>query len=102
MKLSLNCRNGLIKLLGQSNYKKEKNKTTMANKIYPCLWFDGNAKEAAEFHCSVFANSKITTDTPMVVNFELRRKKIMGLNDGPQFKIYVKMETEINQRHQNN
>jgi predicted 3-demethylubiquinone-9 3-methyltransferase (glyoxalase superfamily) len=59
----------------------------MANKIYPCLWFDGNAKEAAEFHCSVFANSKITTDTPMVVNFELSREKFMGLNGGPNFKF---------------
>jgi predicted 3-demethylubiquinone-9 3-methyltransferase (glyoxalase superfamily) len=59
----------------------------MANKIYPCLWFDGNAKAAAEFYCSVFANSKITTDTPMVVNFELSREKFMGLNGGPNFKF---------------
>ena len=59
----------------------------MKNLIYPCLWFDGNAKAAAEFYCSVFANSKITTDTPMVVNFELSRKKFMGLNGGPQFKF---------------
>jgi predicted 3-demethylubiquinone-9 3-methyltransferase (glyoxalase superfamily) len=57
----------------------------MANKIYPCLWFEGNAKAAAEFYCSVFANSKITADTPMVVNFELSRKKFMGLNGGPHF-----------------
>ena len=59
----------------------------MKNQIYPCLWFDGNAKEAAEFYCSVFKNSKITTDTPMVVEFDLWGKKIMGLNGGPQFKI---------------
>ena len=31
----------------------------MENTIYPCLWFDGNAKEAAEFYCSVFNNSVI-------------------------------------------
>lgn len=59
----------------------------MNNKIYPCLWFDGKAKEAAEFYCSIFENSKITADTPIVVNFELCGKKIMGLNGGPMFKI---------------
>jgi predicted 3-demethylubiquinone-9 3-methyltransferase (glyoxalase superfamily) len=59
----------------------------MNNKIYPCLWFDGQAKAAAEFYCSVFDNSKITTDSPMVVAFEICGKKFMGLNGGPVFKI---------------
>jgi len=57
----------------------------MTNPIYPCLWFDGNAKAAAEFYCSVFKNSKITIDTPMVVTFELNGRKFIGLNGGPQF-----------------
>jgi predicted 3-demethylubiquinone-9 3-methyltransferase (glyoxalase superfamily) len=65
----------------------------MNNSIHPCLWFDGQAKEAATFYCSIFSagpggpNSKITTDTPMVVNFELMGKKFMGLNGGPMFTI---------------
>jgi predicted 3-demethylubiquinone-9 3-methyltransferase (glyoxalase superfamily) len=59
----------------------------MINQIYPCLWFDGQAKEAANFYCSIFKNSKITVDSPMVVNFELDGKKFMGLNGGPMFKI---------------
>jgi predicted 3-demethylubiquinone-9 3-methyltransferase (glyoxalase superfamily) len=59
----------------------------MKNPIYPCLWFDGNAKSAAEFYCMTFANSRITTDTAMVVNFELFGNKFMGLNGGPQFKF---------------
>jgi len=59
----------------------------MTNQIYPCLWFDNQAKAAADFYCSVFKNSKITHDTPMVVNFELNGKKFMGLNGGPQFKL---------------
>ncbi|TND09010.1 MAG: 3-demethylubiquinone-9 3-methyltransferase [Bacteroidetes bacterium] len=58
----------------------------MKNPIYTCLWFDGQAKAAADFYCSVFKNSKITVDTPMVVNFELNGRKFMGLNGGPQFK----------------
>jgi predicted 3-demethylubiquinone-9 3-methyltransferase (glyoxalase superfamily) len=57
----------------------------MKNPIYPCLWFDGQAKAAAKFYCSVFKDSKITVDTPMVVNFELNGKKFMGLNGGPNF-----------------
>jgi predicted 3-demethylubiquinone-9 3-methyltransferase (glyoxalase superfamily) len=59
----------------------------MANTIYPCLWFNGQAKQAAELYCSVFSNSKITADTPMVVNFEIEGRKVMGLNGGPMFKI---------------
>jgi predicted 3-demethylubiquinone-9 3-methyltransferase (glyoxalase superfamily) len=59
----------------------------MTNPIYPCLWFDGQAKAAAEFYCSVFKNSRILADTPLVVNFELNGKKFMGLNGGPHFKF---------------
>ena len=28
-------------------------------KITPCLWFDSNAEEAAEFYTSIFKKSKI-------------------------------------------
>jgi predicted 3-demethylubiquinone-9 3-methyltransferase (glyoxalase superfamily) len=59
----------------------------MQNQIYPCLWFDGNAKTAADFYCTVFKNSKILADNPMVVNFELNGKRFMGLNGGPHFKF---------------
>lgn len=72
----------------------------MNNSIYPCLWFDGNGKEAAEFYCSVFNNSVITADTPMVVMFESSGQKFMCLNGGPQFtfnpsvSFFVLCETE--------
>lgn len=59
----------------------------MANNIYPCLWFDGQAQAAAKFYCSVFKNSKIKVDNQMVVEFELDGKKFIGLNAGPQFKF---------------
>ena len=67
--------------------------------IYPCLWFDGKAEEAANFYVSIFKNSKITSvsrygdagplpkGTVMVVTFELDGEKFMGLNGGPQFKF---------------
>src|SRR5438105_8349929 len=59
----------------------------MTKQIFPCLWFDGQAKAAADFYCSVFKNSKIISESPMVVIFELNGNKFMGLNGGPQFKF---------------
>jgi len=59
----------------------------MKNQIYPCLWFDGQAQEAAQFYCSIFKNAKITADNEMVVKFELNGKSFMGLNGGPKFKF---------------
>jgi predicted 3-demethylubiquinone-9 3-methyltransferase (glyoxalase superfamily) len=60
----------------------------MNNKnIYPCLWFDGNAKEAAAHYCNIFPNSKITSENPIVVNFELNGNQFMGLNGGPEYKF---------------
>ncbi|MCB0705185.1 MAG: VOC family protein [Saprospiraceae bacterium] len=59
----------------------------MQNQIYPCLWFDGQAKEAAEFYCSIFQNSKITSENPLVVRWELNGQQFMGLNGGPLYKF---------------
>ena len=59
----------------------------MRDKIYPCLWFDGNAKEAADHYCSIFPNSKILSENQMVVMFELNGNKFMGLNGGPHYKF---------------
>ncbi|RQO30785.1 hypothetical protein DBR32_08665 [Taibaiella sp. KBW10] len=56
----------------------------MVKASYPCLWFDGNAQQAAEFYCSVFENSSITATNPFVVKFLLNGVEMMGLNGGPQ------------------
>lgn len=78
----------------------------MENKLYPCLWFDGNAKEAATYYISAFEYSKILSENPVVVMFELERVLFMGLNGGPQFKInpsisffiYCESEAEIDKK----
>lgn len=57
----------------------------MTNKIFPCLWFDGDGNEAAKFYVETFGG-KITVDTPSVINFELFGQRLMILNAGPQFK----------------
>jgi predicted 3-demethylubiquinone-9 3-methyltransferase (glyoxalase superfamily) len=81
-------------------------------KISPCLWFDNQAEEAANFYVSIFKNSKITgishygdagpgpKGSVMVVTFQLNGEDFMGLNGGPQFKfseaisLVVKCETQ--------
>ncbi|HSF44658.1 MAG TPA: VOC family protein [Chitinophagaceae bacterium] len=72
----------------------------MNNKIYPCLWFNGIAEEAAKFYCSVFRNSEIVDVNPMVTIFKSSGQKFMCLNGGPEFSFnssisfYVVCETE--------
>lgn len=56
----------------------------MNNNIFPCLWYNGDAKESADFYCTVFSG-KITADTPMVFNIEIFGQKLMLLNGGPHF-----------------
>lgn len=62
--------------------------------IVPHLWFDTEAKEAAEFYASIFPDSKITNvttlrDTPSgdcdVVSFELSGQPFMAISAGPLF-----------------
>jgi predicted 3-demethylubiquinone-9 3-methyltransferase (glyoxalase superfamily) len=69
----------------------------MPQKIIPCLWFDGEAEEAARFYTSIFDNSRIIEishypeDSPrpagmvMVVEFELDGHRFTALNGGPEF-----------------
>ena len=59
----------------------------MKNTLYPCLWFDGQARAAAEFYCTIFPHSKIIQDVGMVVNFELNGQFFMGLNGGNNFQF---------------
>lgn len=72
----------------------------MQNSIYPCLWFNKNAIEAATFYTSAFPGTTIITDTPMVVMFQSAGQQFMCLNGGPYFTVnpaisfYVVMETE--------
>jgi len=68
-------------------------------RISPCLWFDHQAEEAANFYLSIFKNSKIKTITRyteagpgpkgsvMVVSFELDGVEFVALNGGPVFKF---------------
>jgi predicted 3-demethylubiquinone-9 3-methyltransferase (glyoxalase superfamily) len=72
-------------------------------KIYPCLWFDRQAEDAAKFYQTVFAKTKIgetahysepgakVASMPpgslMTIEFQLEDLAFLGLNGGPLFKF---------------
>jgi predicted 3-demethylubiquinone-9 3-methyltransferase (glyoxalase superfamily) len=69
-------------------------------KVYPCLWFDGNAEEAAEFYAALLPDSHVDkvwrtpADTPsgpagmvLTVDFTLAGQQVQGLNGGPDFRF---------------
>ncbi len=68
------------------------------SKITPCLWFNGQAEEAAKLYTSLFPDSRIdkvtksAADNPstpkgavLTVDFTIAGQKFIGLNGGPDF-----------------
>jgi len=68
------------------------------SKISPCLWFDGEAEEAAKFYVSLLPDSRIEriqknlvdgpagkAGTVLVVQFTLAGQQYMALNGGTRF-----------------
>lgn len=58
----------------------------MISKLYTCLWYDGNAKEAATLYCSVFKNTKLLSENHLVSMIEIESCKLMLLNGGAHYK----------------
>lgn len=72
-------------------------------KFRPCLWYDNQAEEAANFYVSIFKNSRVKNVTyyseevsavagpkagsVMTVLFELEGQEFLALNGGPIFKF---------------
>jgi predicted 3-demethylubiquinone-9 3-methyltransferase (glyoxalase superfamily) len=76
--------------------------------ITPCLWFDGNAEEAANFYASVFPNSHVDavhrspsdypagkTGNVLLVEFTLMGQPFTALNAGPQFRLNEAISFQI-------
>ena len=76
--------------------------------IAPCLWFDGNAEEAANFYAAQFPNSHIDAvhrapgDYPagkagavLMVEFTLMGRPFTALNGGPHFKFNEAISFQI-------
>ncbi|MBL8328552.1 MAG: VOC family protein [Rubrivivax sp.] len=51
-----------------------------------CLWYDGNAEEAARLYTSLIPNSQVTRVSPVMVTFTLDGAPFQALNGGPRFK----------------
>jgi predicted 3-demethylubiquinone-9 3-methyltransferase (glyoxalase superfamily) len=80
--------------------------------ITPNLWFDTEGKEAAEFYCSIFPNSKITNvthyteagpreaGTVLTVDFVLDGQEFTAINGGPEFKFDEAISLLINCKDQ--
>ncbi len=74
-----------------------------AHKITPCLWFDGQAEEAAKMYVAIFPNARILrtshygkeghdmhgreAGSVMTVEFEIEGQRFVALNGGPLFKF---------------
>lgn len=58
----------------------------MKERITPCLWFDGQAKEAADLYCSAFANAKIASHSPIVTALDVSGQNVTLLDGGPMYK----------------
>lgn len=54
--------------------------------LYTCIWMNNEAKEAAEFYCSVFPDAKIEESNLMVTLWSSGGEKFMCLNGGPKFR----------------
>ncbi|MEW6363290.1 MAG: VOC family protein [Acidobacteriota bacterium] len=81
-------------------------------RITPCLWFDNEAEEAANFYTSIFRNSKIGRITRfgsegfeihgrpegsvMTVEFEVDGQAFTALNGGPLFKFNEAISFQVN------
>ena len=79
----------------------------MEQKIIPNLWFDGNAKEAADYYVSVFPDGKILSvvnypdsaeegladfqlelaGKPLTIQYEINGMQFVNINAGPEFKF---------------
>lgn len=81
-------------------------------KITPCLWFDGQGEEAANFYTSLFENSTILEisrygeagpgpeGSVMTVSFELNGQEFVALNGGPEFKFNEALSFQISCKDQ--
>jgi predicted 3-demethylubiquinone-9 3-methyltransferase (glyoxalase superfamily) len=90
-----------------------RSRRTMATtkRLSPCLWFDDQAEEAANFYVGIFSNSRISTITRygsagfevhgrpagsvMTVTFELDGLTFTALNGGPYFTFNEAVSFEV-------
>jgi predicted 3-demethylubiquinone-9 3-methyltransferase (glyoxalase superfamily) len=86
-------------------------------KIFPCLWFDGQAEAAMNFYLTIFENAKVTDvmrcgaagpgpeGSVLTCSFEFDGQQFTALNGGPMYRftpaisIVVMCETQAEVDH---
>ena len=72
----------------------------MKKQITPCLWFNNQAKEAAELYCTAFADAKISSQSPIVTEISISGQQFILLDGGPMYRpnpsisFYCRCETD--------
>lgn len=80
--------------------------TTLDKTLTTCLWFDGQAEEAARFYTELFGGTTDDrTDYPadapgeegsaMTVDFEIFGQRFVGLNGGPRYSFTEAISFQI-------
>ena len=85
---------------------------SVTSTITPCLWFDNQGEEAAQFYVGIFKNSRIVSisrygeagkdihqrpaGSVMTVEFELDGQRFTALNGGPFFQFNEAISFQIN------
>jgi 2-polyprenyl-6-hydroxyphenyl methylase/3-demethylubiquinone-9 3-methyltransferase len=77
-------------------------------RLAPCLWYDGQAEQAATLYASIFPDSSVDavnrapTDYPngkagdvLTVSFTVLGQKFLGLNGGPMFKFNESVSFQV-------
>ncbi len=59
----------------------------MSKHLYPCLWFNGQIKEATTYYCSLFQNSTTNASNDIISKFEIAGTTLKLLNGGALFKM---------------
>jgi len=80
----------------------------MSKPIYPCIWFNNNAREAADFYCTVFSGASLLESNPIVTRFTAGGITFMLLNGGSKYTVtpavsyfvYCEGEAEINRLYE--
>jgi predicted 3-demethylubiquinone-9 3-methyltransferase (glyoxalase superfamily) len=57
------------------------------HKVRTCLWFERQAKQAAEFYVSLLPDSRVETVSELVVEFTLAGAPLMLLQGGPHYQL---------------
>jgi predicted 3-demethylubiquinone-9 3-methyltransferase (glyoxalase superfamily) len=75
--------------------------------MIPCIWCENDARAAADLYLAAFPGSRITSESPFMVDFELNGRPLLAMNGGPKYRPnprlslfgFFESEEEVNHAH---